>query len=89
MRFGATNGTVALIPARTLLLFIKISPLSDVINRSTLRAMPDNTGKTTLSVVRFFGTSELIEHWRALAHLVQVMPLGRDGSSGGFEWSVS
>ena len=31
--------------------------------------------------------------WRAeekgLAHLVQVMLLGRDGSSGGFGWSVS
>ena len=39
-----------------------------------------------LSVVRFFGTSELIEHWRALAHLFQTMPLGCGGSSGGFGW---
>jgi hypothetical protein len=42
-----------------------------------------------LSVVRVFGTFDLTEHRRALAHLVQVMPLGRDGSSGGFGWSVS
>ena len=40
-------------------------------------------------VVRLFGTSELNEHRRALAHLVQVVPLGCDGSSGGFGWSVS
>jgi type III restriction enzyme len=47
---------------------------------------PGITIRDRLSVVRVFGTSELIEHWRALAHLVQVMPLGRDGSSGGFGW---
>ncbi len=44
---------------------------------------------TSLSVVRVFGTSELSEHRRAVAHLVQVTALGRDGSSGGFGRSVS
>ena len=41
---------------------------------------------STVSVVRVFGTSELIKHRRALAHLVQVMLLERDGSSVGFGW---
>ena len=41
-------------------------------------------GRGRMAVVRVFGTTELTEEWRALAHLVQAMPLGGDGSSGGF-----
>jgi hypothetical protein len=41
-----------------------------------------------MSVVRQFGTAELTEQWRVLAHRVEVMPRAPGGASGGFGWSA-
>jgi hypothetical protein len=41
-----------------------------------------------LSVVRLFGTPELTDHWRVLAHRAEVMPRAPGGASGGFGWSA-
>jgi nucleotide-binding universal stress UspA family protein len=46
-------------------------------------------GHSRLSVVKEIETVELKAHRRVLAHRIDVMLLGRDGSSGGFGWSAS